>query len=90
VGVRVFDEVLMHFHTLRLLPNLHERPDIHALLVERHHVVRTIHVNEDFFIAELVVFVAHNVVDKGLLRPTKVTTQYHELAFVFQVSLLFA
>ena len=80
----------MNFNTFRFLPNLHKRPDVHALFVERHNVVRTIHIYEDFFIVELVVFVAHHVIHKGLFRSAKVTTQDHKLAFVFQVSLITA
>ena len=87
--VGIFYEVLVHFNTLRLLAHLDKGTDINTFTVELNNIVGSVHVNEDIFVTELVVFISHHVVHERLFRSTKMAPQDHELSLVLQISLRF-
>lgn len=64
----------MYFNTFCFLSYFDKRPDKETLFVELDDIVRTIHVYKDFFFTELVVFVAHYIIYKGLFRSAEMAT----------------
>jgi hypothetical protein len=50
-------------------------------------IVGSVHVNKDVFVLELVVFVAHEIVDERLLGSTEMAAKHQEFAIVVEVVL---
>jgi len=72
VAVCVLDEKLEDLHTLRLFTYFYKWSDVKTLLMKLDNIIRPVHIDKDFFITELMVFVAHDVVYKWFFRPTEV------------------
>lgn len=65
VRISIFNEVLVNFDTFCFFADLDKGSDENAFLAKLYGVVGSIHVDECFLFAKLVVFVAQYVVHKG-------------------------